>query len=148
MTAKLTPSVGEMLNARWHDRSLDLQTLKFDEANRECSFLVLELCQESAAEGKLLQKRRLCRRHVTVKNVTSVQISGAEGEVELYIENVRATPGRFWIKCVNGVVELLGQGLELSMEETRANASQEAEVRLATPIGEVSWQKKETKPKP
>jgi hypothetical protein len=127
---------------------MDLESLKFSKAKRECVFLILEQSQNASGSTTLLQKRRLQSSAVTVRNVAGVRISGAQGEVELYIEDVRTTQSCLCMKCINGVVELCGEDLEVCIEEVTAGASGDVEVRLATPIGDISWRKKQRKAKP
>jgi hypothetical protein len=148
MFTKVTPSTGEVLTGRWHDQALDLESLRFNRKNGEATFLVLEESGRAPATKGLMQQRQLQRSCVVIRNVTAVEVSGAEGEVELYVEAVSATPTCFLIRALNGIVNFLGVAMELSIEEdTRGYADTgETEVRLATPIGDISWRKARRKP--
>ena len=144
----LTASSAETLNARWHDQPLDIESLKFDQAKRECVFYVLEGGENDSNQVKsLVRVTPLQRCRVTVRNITGIHLSGAEGEVELYIVEVRTTPNRLSIKCVNGLLELSGHDILLNLEEDPLGASGETQVALVTPVGNLSWRKKQTGPK-
>lgn len=145
MTFKLKTEAGATLTERWHDQTLDLESLKFTEANRECVFTVLEQKPDPSAETKAgLRRKPLQRCRVTVKNVTRVQVLDAEGEVELYINEVEASPTNVRVKCVNGTLELQGQDLEVALDAASDPAG-ETEISLTTPIGDISWRRKQTK---
>src|ERR1700720_1616453 len=102
MFTKVTSSRSEELTARWHDQTLEIEALEFNEAKGQCLFFILEQSQSLSAAKLLLQERRLQRSKVIVKNVTAVRISGAKGEIELYIEEVITCPNLLCIKCING----------------------------------------------
>ncbi len=145
MASRLTAQAGLELTARWHDQTLDLESLAFDEAKRECTFTVTEAKQDPAPLAKSgVQRNTLQRCRVTVKNVTRVDVVDAKGEVELYVNEVEASPTSLRLKCVNGILDLTGEAMEtnLDVEDTRGAT----EVNLATPLGDVSWRRKHTKP--
>ena len=145
MTFKLTTESAHELTGRWHDQTLDLEGLKFDEANEECVFSVLERKQDDASGVKaLLRSKPLQHCRVAIKNVTRVQTHDAEGEVELYINEVETSPSSLRVTAMNGTLEVLGDNLEVSLDAT--DAAGETEVSLSTPIGEISWRRKQTKP--
>jgi hypothetical protein len=147
ISVTLTASSEEVLNARWHDQPLDLQSLKFDQASRECVFLVLERTgNDSSRSMGFVQRSQLQWCRVTANNITNVQVSGAKGEVELYMVEVQTTPNRLAIKCVNGMVELFGHGIIVTIEEDSSKASDETQVTFTTPLGSLSWRKKQTRP--
>jgi hypothetical protein len=142
MTFTPTADTALELTGRWHDQTLDLESLKFDESKRQCSFTVTEQKQDDSASRKLLQRKALQRCIVTLRNVACVQVLDAEGEVELYINEVEISPTFLRVKCVNGKVELTGENLEISLD---AAPSKETEVSLATPIGDITWRRKQNK---
>lgn len=145
MTPKLTTKLGVELTARWHDQTLDLESLNFDSAKKECVFTVTEQKQVDSADVKsLLQKKPLQRCRVTIRNVTSVRTHDAEGEVELYINEVETSQTSLRVKGVNGALEVFGDNLEVSLDIS--DIAGETEVKLATPLGDVSWRQKQTKP--
>lgn len=139
----LTASSGKTLSGRWHDQPLDLEGLRFDKAKGECVLFVLERRESDGPPSKrFVQEDGLQRCRVTAKNITDVQIAGAQGEVELYIVEVKTTPSRLSFKCVNGVLDLFGENIEVVTEEDPAGAGGEARVTLTTPLGNISWRKK------
>lgn len=145
MTFKLTTESGAALTERWHDQTLDLESLEFNKANRTCSFAVTEVQQDSSANVKsLFRKKLLQRSRVTVRNVTCVQVLDAEGEGELYINEVEAGANRLCVKCVNGTLELRGEELEITLDTVPSDTTGETEVSVATPIGDISWRRKHT----
>lgn len=145
MFARLTPSASQTLNSRWHDQTLDLESLRFDKRKSECTFLIL-LRREDGSVGttSLLQERQLQPHRVTIRNATAVQLVGTEGEAELYVETTEASLTRIVIRCVNGTIELIGQDMEVS-EECLPGSSAGSEVILATPLGDISWHRKSRK---
>ncbi len=146
MTLKLTTEANAMLTERWHDQTLDLESLKFIEADREAAFIVLEQEPGAPAHAKaVLRRRSLQQCCVTVKNVTRVQVLDAKGEVELYINEVEASPTSLRLKCVNGTLELVGEGLELSFHTIQSDTTGETEITIATPIGDISWRRRHPK---
>jgi len=74
-----------------------------------------------------------------------MQVLDAEGEVELYINEVEACSTSLRLKCVNGTLELLGEDLEIELDEARTEETGQTQVSLATPIGEISWRRKQNK---
>jgi len=147
ISMSLTATTASALNARWHDQPLDLESLRFDKAKAECVFLVLERRGSGSMKaGGFVRENLLRSCRVTTTNVTDVHVSGAKGEVELYIVEVKTAPSRLSIKCVNGVLEVSGQDLAVTIEEEPPHNSKEIEVRLAAPIGQISWRKKPKSP--
>lgn len=144
MTFNLTTESGAALTERWHDQALDLESLTFDEPARRCVFIVTEAKQGKSEKVEFVQSKQLQRCQVTIKNVASVQVLDAEGEVELYINEVEASPTTLRVKCVNGILEVVGEAMEanLAME---ADTEGETEINLATPLGDVSWRRKRAK---
>jgi hypothetical protein len=142
MTCRLTTKMGAELTERWHDQTLDLESLRSNEADSECMFTVLEQKPDASAKKRPLLKRQpLQRCNVTVKNVTSVRLLDAEGEVELFINEVKANPGGLRVECVNGTLDVLGENLEISLAEDRSESG-ETEVAIGTPLGSLTWRAK------
>lgn len=145
MTPKLTAEAAVELTARWHDQTLDLESLNFDDVKKECVFTVTEQKPDDASSGSpLFQTKPLQHCRVRIRNVTRVQAHDAEGEVELYINEVETSPSSLRVKAANGTLEVLGDNLEISLDTF--DAAGETEVKLATPLGDVSWRRKQTKP--
>lgn len=142
MSLQLTPVVALELTRRWHDQSLDLQDLKFAHADEVCVFTVLEERPDTGGEQKrVLRRKALQRSRVTVANVTQVQALGCEGEVELYINEVEGSPTTLRVKCVNGTLELRGEGLSVNVEAISPEDAGQSETTLTTPIGDLSWRR-------
>jgi len=147
MTGPLTTETALELTERWHDQTLDLESLKSNKADRQCTFTVLEKKPDASAERQPLLKRHpLQRCHVTVKNVTGVRLLDAEGEVELYINEVKAAPESLRVECVHGTLDVLGENLEISLDVDRSETGA-TEVTVSTPLGSFSWRAKEPKTK-
>jgi|GEM_PF-2589814 len=145
MMFKLTTESCHELTDRWHDQTLDLESLRFDEKHGECVFSVLERKKDDATREKaLLRSKPLQHCRVRIKNVTRVQTHDAEGEVELYINEVETSPTSLRVTAMNGKLEVLGDSLEINIDAL--DAAGETEVSLSTPIGEISWRRKQTKP--
>lgn len=151
MTLRLTAEAARELTRRWHDQTLDVEELRFDKAKGECVFSVTEPIEcDHAVSPCFLQQKVLRRCTVTVSNVSNVQILDAEGEVELYVNEVESGPDRLVVKCVNGTVELRGGEMEMRLEPevvARGDTGQK-QVTLATPVGDLSWRRRHTKGKP
>jgi hypothetical protein len=146
MMFNLTTESGAVLTERWHDQTLDLESLTFDEPGRKCVFSVTEVKPDKSEKVALLQSKQLQRCRVAIKNVARVQVLDAEGEVELYINEIEASPTTLRVKCVNGVLEVVGEAMEANLEVEAADTDAETEVNLTTPLGDVSWRRKHTKP--
>lgn len=145
MTPKLTAEAAVELTARWHDQTLDLESLNFDDVKKECVFTVIkQKPNDASSESPLLQTKPLQHCRVRIRNVTCVQTHDAEGEVELYINEVETSPSGLRVKAVNGTLEVFGDNLEVSLDVS--DAAGETEIKLATPLGDVSWRRKQTKP--
>lgn len=146
MKFNLTTESGAALTERWHDQALDLESLTFDELGRRCVFIVTEAKPDKSEKIRLLQSKQLQRCRVTVKNVARVHVLDAEGEVELYINEIEASPTTLRVKCVNGILEVVGEAMEANLEVEAADTDGETEINLAMPLGDVSWRRKRTKP--
>jgi len=146
MTFNLTTESGAILTECWHDQALDLQSLTFDEPGRKCVFGITEVKPDKSEKVALLQSKQLQRCRVTIKNVARVQVLDAEGEVELYINEIEASPTFMRVKCVNGVLEIVGEAMESNLEVEAAETDAETEVNLITPLSGVSWRRKHPKP--
>jgi hypothetical protein len=144
MMFNLTTESGAALTERWHDQALDLDSLTFDKPGRRCVFIVTEAKPEQSEKVKLLQNKQLQHCRVTIKNVARVQVLDAEGEAELYIDEVETSPTSLRVTAMNGTLEVLGDSLEVSLNAT--NAVGQTEVSFSTPIGEISWRRKQPKP--
>jgi hypothetical protein len=105
-------------------------------------FGITEVKPDKSEKVALLQSKQLQRCRVTIKNVARVQVLDAEGEVELYINEIEASPTFMRVKCVNGVLEIFGEAMESNLEVEAAETDAETEVNMTTPLGGVSWRRK------
>jgi hypothetical protein len=141
MTFPITSQAALELTSRWHDQILDVEALKFDEQNQRCVFTVTEEKPGGPVTRPmpLVAEKPLQHCCVTVKNVTRVEIFDAVGEVELFIDEVEATPKGLRVKGMNGTLELIGDRLEASIEVVDAGESQ---VTFGGIFGGVTWRRK------
>lgn len=109
-------------------------------------FGITEVKPDKSEKVALLQSKQLQCCRVTIKNVARVQVLDAEGEVELYINEIEASPTFLHVKCVNGVLEIVGEAMEANLEVEAAETDAETEVNLITPLSDVSWRRKHLKP--
>lgn len=116
MMFNLTTESGAALTERWHDQALDLESLTFDEPSRRCVFIVTEAKPNKSEKVELLKSKQLQRCRVTIDNVARVQVLDADGEVELYINEVETSPTSLRVTAMNGTIEVLGGSLEVSLE--------------------------------
>ena len=142
MHMKLEISSGRDLTSRWHDETLDLESLAFDKKKGTTTFVVIERIQLEKERSKwFFQKRTLNRCTVKVSNVSAVEVLDAEGEAELYIQSIVTSANSLRIRCTNGTVALMGEGLEVDIQITPL--TKQIEGSCSTPLGEISWRRKQ-----
>lgn len=148
MLITLTGSSSETLNERWHDQSLDVESIKFERSRGDCSFSVCETDEENrtalCAVGRLgLFRIPLRRCLVGVNNVSAIELRDAEGQAELYVEHIETASGKCRIRCTNGTFELTGQNLVMSLECIPLTPDELAEERrLSLLVTEISWRRR------
>jgi hypothetical protein len=109
------------LNDRWHDQSLNLKTIKFDESKGRLNF---EISVEEVRPEVLfnvfiivLKKIQLKKCVVKLKNVIAYSVNAEKGESEIFCNEIQRAGEKIVIKGDNGTLFIKGNNIDFQCDE-------------------------------
>lgn len=143
--ATLLPSnqaTWDYLTSRWHDQVLDLKSVHHDTLRSKVRFVVLEEVPEQKSPVVTLGpigvfSVPIQSTVVTLVPIEHVRLNCDTRETELFISRVEGGPRFLRIHGTNGDVDVIGEGMQLSLEPLSEGAKLGRVLDLG--LFEVSW---------